>query len=777
MAELSNNTAHVEDRSINLTLVKKKKIAKNTFEVSFRIGKKKFPFIPGQYLHITLPSLIEHDPRGNARDFSIASSPNDKYLSIATRTSDSPFKKTLLMENLKAEIAGPFGVFTLPQDTSQTIIFIAGGIGITPFLSMLKFSTEEKIPRKIVLLYLNKDRESAAYINELEKLEKLNPNFTLRLLFTRLTPDNIIQEIEDVHNSLFFLSGPPGMIENTRSILANMSISQQMISIEEFSGLKEETYTSEITDNRSAEYKLLQRSLPDLEALLQALSNSAIVSETNAQGNITFANDMFVEISKYSREELIGQNHRILKSGLHSKALYENLWATISRGRIWRGLFKNKAKDGTYYWVDSSIAPILGKDGKPFKYISVRFLVTERQQAEEALRETIKQQNALAILSQEALANTNLLLLFDTATKLLKKTLNIDYAAVLKLLPGSKNLLYEAGTGLDFAVKGKTIVSAEENNSMAAYTLASKQPTIVKDITTESRFVGATILHDHNVRSGVCVAIQGSENPYGILQVYSTKKRDFTIGEISLIQSFANLLANAARNQLDKRKDEFLGVASHEIKTPLTSIKTFTQLLYKHAEKQKDEHSLLFLSKMDHQINKMTDLISDLLDISRINSGKIVYNDELFNINEIADEIISELQLTTKKHKIILEKNISRKIYGDKFRIGQVLTNLLTNAIKFSPGSDKIEVSTQEDDERVVVSVQDYGIGIPKNEQPHIFGRFYQGNGIRGKLFPGGLGLGLYISAEIIKRHNGEMWVESEEGKGSKFSFSLPHKK
>jgi PAS domain S-box-containing protein len=121
----------------------------------------------------------------------------------------------------------------------------------------------------------------------------------------------------------------------------------------------------------------------DYDALLTALDTTALVSVTDKEGNIIFANQIFVKISKYSLPELIGQNHRILKSSQQSDSMFDELWKTISSGRVWRGEIMNRAKDGTYYWVDTSIAPILDKTGKPERYISVRFLITDRKRIEQ----------------------------------------------------------------------------------------------------------------------------------------------------------------------------------------------------------------------------------------------------------------------------------------------------------------------------------------------------------------------------------------------------------
>ncbi len=223
----------------------------------------------------------------------------------------------------------------------------------------------------------------------------------------------------------------------------------------------------------------------------------------------------------------------------------------------------------------------------------------------------------------------------------------------------------------------------------------------------------------------------------------------------------------------EKQKDNFIGLASHELKTPVTSVKAFAQVLHTKFKKAGDEESALLLMKMGGQLNKLTGLIGDLLDASKLERGKLQFDKKFFDFNEVVEEIVEEMQRTTDNHKIIKKLDRTKSIYGDRNRIGQVLINLLTNAIKYSPQADKVIVKTRRDKDGVTLSIQDFGVGIPKDAKEHVFEQFYRVDGKREETFPG-MGLGLYVCAEIIKRHHGKIWVESEKGKGSTFSFSLP---
>jgi PAS domain S-box-containing protein len=240
------------------------------------------------------------------------------------------------------------------------------------------------------------------------------------------------------------------------------------------------------------------------------------------------------------------------------------------------------------------------------------------------------------------------------------------------------------------------------------------------------------------------------------------------------VQLVINIIQDITdRVQKEKRMDEFVALASHELKTPVTSLKMFTQVMQQRFQKKNDKESELLLSKMDNQLTRLVDLIKSLLDISRVKAGKISYEMETFSINDLIQEVVDSIKNITKTHTIIVHEQTKHFVYADRERIGQVLINLINNAIKYSPKSDNIIVSIKKEKKYIVISIQDFGVGIPKADQEKVFDKFFQTSKSDSQTFPG-LGLGLYISSEIVKRHKGTIWVESEEGKGTTFSFTLP---
>ena len=227
----------------------------------------------------------------------------------------------------------------------------------------------------------------------------------------------------------------------------------------------------------------------------------------------------------------------------------------------------------------------------------------------------------------------------------------------------------------------------------------------------------------------------------------------------------------AEKNE-QRRKDEFMGIVTHELKTPLTSVKAFTQFLHQRSVISGDQQSAALLSKMEKQVERLNVLIEDLLDVTKVEGGKMKFQLAAFNFNMLVQEICAEMRLITTKKIILEEKDLNGVIVGDKYRTGQVITNFLSNAIKYSPGADRVVVRVFEAGNEMICEVQDFGIGIGKENQSKLFQRFYRE--IDDVVTFPGLGLGLYISSEIIKRQNGRIWVDSEKGEGSIFGFSLP---
>jgi signal transduction histidine kinase len=255
---------------------------------------------------------------------------------------------------------------------------------------------------------------------------------------------------------------------------------------------------------------------------------------------------------------------------------------------------------------------------------------------------------------------------------------------------------------------------------------------------------------------------------------------------ITLLQQRASSLEAeiAERKQVEERlramearKDIFIGMASHELKTPVTSLKAFTQILQRRMRRRGDAETLVLLDRMEAQLEKLTGLVGDLLDVTKMQTGVLPFRESRFDFDMMVRETVADVQAVAITHMLSVRGATGAQVEGDRDRLAQVLTNLLTNAIKYSPGAERVLVrlsaNAEPDSPSVEVAVRDYGLGIAEQHHTRIFERFYQVSDEQGSTYPG-LGIGLYIAREFVERHGGRLWLESHEGEGSTFHVVLP---
>ena len=237
----------------------------------------------------------------------------------------------------------------------------------------------------------------------------------------------------------------------------------------------------------------------------------------------------------------------------------------------------------------------------------------------------------------------------------------------------------------------------------------------------------------------------------------------------------SNLRDVTDRVLLEKQREEFIGVASHELKTPLTSLKAFTQVLKSRFKHSEDQNTYTIVNKIDLQVSRVIQMVTDLLDTTILQAGKLVVYKAGFNFNELVAEVIQTMEHQLTNHVVVTKLLQTPEVWGDRERIDQVLSNLLSNAVKYSPSASIIEISSEIESDHIIIRVKDQGIGITATELENIFGKFYRaehlGTGTQG------LGLGLFICHEIITMHKGKIGAESQLGQGSVFWFTLPLKK
>jgi PAS domain S-box-containing protein len=498
----------------------------------------------------------------------------------------------------------------------------------------------------------------------------------------------------------------------------------------------------------------IQKRLKEISDYKYALDQSSIVAITDPKGIITYVNDYFCQISKYSAKELIGQDHRIINSGYHPKEYIRYLWVTIANGRVWRGEFRNKAKDGTFYWVDTTIVPFLDENNKPYEYVTIRSDITERKLAQEAIRE-----------SEEKYRNVtenidDFLFTFELVGKVLKP---IFYTSSVEKITGYKQseFLSESTLFLKIIYPDDLLI------------FEKKLKTILRSKLQASEEMEFRILNKHGYIVWVRTKMNILRNPEGIIsKIYGL------VGDISLRKRAEEELNKATENliKLNETKDKFISILSHDLRTPFSSILGFTDLLIDD-EDLTEEEKKQYVGFIQESSKSMLALVNSLLDWTRLQTGRIKFEPEKLSSRMIVINCINSLLGVALQKNITIKSEIEQNvnIYADNNLMTQVFNNLISNAIKFTkPGGEIIiSVASSKKTRFYEFSVRDNGVGInPENIQDLFrIDTKYTSEGTAGEK---GTGLGLSLVKEIIEKHGGNIWVESEYGKGSNFKFILP---
>jgi PAS domain S-box-containing protein len=517
----------------------------------------------------------------------------------------------------------------------------------------------------------------------------------------------------------------------------------------------------DVTKQKQVEANLA-KTLKEVTGYKYALDQSSIVAITDKNGIINYANDNFCKISKYKREELIGQDHRIVNSSYHTKEFMLDLWVTIANGKIWRGEIKNKAKDGTIYWVDTTIVPFMNEQGKIEQYVAIRTDITSQKLLANYSNSLIEaSRDPLFAISPEG-----------KITDMNNASLKITDLSREKLL-GTDFIEYF--TDPDKAREGYEEVFSK--GFVADYPL-----TIMDGKETPALFNGSVYKDDRgNVLGAVVVA-----------RVITEQKRfEKELTEARVFAELATGIAEEAKRKAEsatqiaedavKAKQQFLSNMSHEIRTPMNAIIGFTKVVLKTdlSAKQKE-----YLTAIKISGDALIVLINDILDLAKVDAGKMTFEQTPFKMALSISAMLHVFEAKVQEKNLILVKEYDPKIpdvlVGDPVRLHQIILNLVSNAVKFTQ-KGKIIVSVRllnEDKETATLefAVKDTGIGIPQNKIEKIFENFQQATSGTSRLY-GGTGLGLAIVKQLVEPQGGTIHVKSKVDEGSTFSFILTFQK
>ncbi len=492
--------------------------------------------------------------------------------------------------------------------------------------------------------------------------------------------------------------------------------------------------TSNFSQTNTLAFDFAENKSALLTAIIES-SEDAIISKT-LQGIITSWNPAAIKMFGFSEAEAVGKHISLIIPSDRLKEEDFIIGQVFQGNRIDHFETLRQHRDGSAVPISLSISPVRNKQGKIIGASKIARDISEQQKLAE------KQGMLAAIVDSSD----------DT---ILSKTLD----GIIT----SWNKAAEHMFGYPEAeAKGKhiTLIIPKER--------LDEETFIIREIRK-----GNKVDHfqtERMAKDGTLIPISLSVSP--ILD-----RDGNVVGASKIARDISVQQADAAEKErlyeqvkaLNTRKAEFIGLASHELKTPLTSINGYLQILHKSV---KEEKSQQFLMKSQKQVKNLIRLVNDLLDITKIEEGKLNFIMDKFNIRDVVADGIELISIANNKHRINLHSDLNELVIdGDYYRVEQVVINLLTNAVRYAPDSHEIEVYLERSAEEVKVGVRDFGMGIPADKLENIFSRFYR---VDDNSSVSGLGIGLYLSHQIITGHKGRIWVESDFGTGSIFWFSLP---
>lgn len=490
-------------------------------------------------------------------------------------------------------------------------------------------------------------------------------------------------------------------------------------------------------------------------------ANAIVVTDTN--GTIIWANRAYAELTGYSISEAIGSPIGVLNSGKQDASFYDEMWNAIKNGDTWSGRLFNKRKEGSEYFEEMEIHPITNSSGHITHFVAIKRNITPRKKLQVQLQKSETRKKAIVNNLTELMAEQKeLTKALDHARSQLHAMLNATTEGMMLLSPENKVLRINEAFERMFSIRDREVKNRPFIDMSEHWNRVFGDDSIIECISDNS--VGETV----DERDFTQKWPTKRE-----LQVYFASVRNADGAYLGRLVVFRDV---TQERKVERLKSEFVSLVTHEFRTPLTSIKGYTEMMLDGDTGKLNQEQVEFLETVLRNANHLSELVEELLDVSRIESGAMRLDIEEVRIESVIKDIATRMrpQLENKDQNLLVDIPVDTPmVEGDSTRITQILMNLVSNAHKYTPSGGRIEISVQVSGDYLQVDVSDNGIGLSEDEQQKLFSKFFRAENPE-TIKEGGTGLGLWITRSLVEMQGGEIDVESTLGKGSTFSFTIP---
>jgi len=521
----------------------------------------------------------------------------------------------------------------------------------------------------------------------------------------------------------------------------------------------------------------------DFQAQLVEAAGVAVIA-TDLERKVTFLNAAAEQLYGWSRREVLSRDIAEIAGTRDAIEHADEIMATVRSGGTWSGEFEVRRRDGTTFPALVTAAPYVDASGQLAGTIGVTTDITELRQAQQHAQLRASQQTAVAQLGRRALTDLDLDGLFDEAVKAVAAELDVPLVSLLELTEEGDRLLLRAGAGSHHDQVGVTTIP-NDRRSQAGYTLEQDRAVVVDELATETRFDIPVLLTDLGVVSGVSTPLSGPDGNYGVLAAHATTRRAFSGDEISFLDAVAAVLGAAiVRDRIEAelqatvdrlaRSDEirtaFLRATSHELRTPLTAVAGFTEILEDRDTELGPEQRRLLVGRLRANTDRLSRLITDLLDVDRLSSGLVIANRQPHDLTQLVHRVIDQQDLAGRHLDVDL---VPVRAEIDPPKLERAVANLLANAVRHTPAGATIHIGLHRRTDATVLVVADDGPGIDPDYLDEVFQPFVQGPEHHHTPQPG-TGLGLSLVRELITLHDGTITAANRPEGGARFEITLP---